>query len=121
MLTRSDLAISRSGGTTLAELAAAGLPAILLPWPKAAADHQRKNADVFAAAGAVQVIDAREVTGRLDNAIAQPLAALVRDTERRQLMSEAMQTLARPNAAWHVARMIAQLLDAKSQFRLAVG
>jgi UDP-N-acetylglucosamine--N-acetylmuramyl-(pentapeptide) pyrophosphoryl-undecaprenol N-acetylglucosamine transferase len=121
VLARSDLAISRSGGTTLAELAAAGLPAILLPWPKAAADHQRKNADVFAAAGAAHLIDAREVSGRLDNAIAQTLAALVRDAARRQLMSEAMQTLARPNAAWHVARMIAQLLEAKSQLPLTVG
>ncbi len=114
VLTRSDLAISRSGGTTLAELAAAGLPAILLPWPKAAADHQRKNADAFAAAGAAHLIDAREVTGRLDNAIARPLAALLRDAERRQLMAEGMQTLARPNAAWHVAKMIAQMLETKA-------
>jgi UDP-N-acetylglucosamine--N-acetylmuramyl-(pentapeptide) pyrophosphoryl-undecaprenol N-acetylglucosamine transferase len=121
VLARSDLAISRSGGTTLAELAAAGLPAILLPWPKAAADHQRKNADVFAAAGAARIIDAREVTGRLDNTIAQPLAALLRDAGRRQLMSEAMQTLARPNAAWHVAKMIAQTLEASAQSPAAIA
>jgi UDP-N-acetylglucosamine--N-acetylmuramyl-(pentapeptide) pyrophosphoryl-undecaprenol N-acetylglucosamine transferase len=112
VLGRSDLAISRSGGTTLAELAAAGVPAILLPWPKAAADHQRKNAEVFAAAGAAQIVDAREITGRLDNAIAEPLVALLRDPACRQLMSEAMQTLARPNAAWHVASMIAKMLEA---------
>jgi UDP-N-acetylglucosamine--N-acetylmuramyl-(pentapeptide) pyrophosphoryl-undecaprenol N-acetylglucosamine transferase len=121
VLARSDLAISRSGGTTLAELAAAGLPAILLPWPKAAADHQRKNADVFAAAGAAHVIDAREVAGRLDNAIAQPLSALIRNAERRQLMSEAMQTLARPNAAWHVATMIAQMLEAATPSPISIA
>ncbi len=121
VLGRSDLAISRSGGTTLAELAAAGVPAILLPWPKAAADHQRKNADVFSAAGAAKIIDAREITGRLDNAIAQPLAALLRDADRRQLMSESMQTLARPNAAWHVATMVAKMLEAATPSPIAVG
>jgi UDP-N-acetylglucosamine--N-acetylmuramyl-(pentapeptide) pyrophosphoryl-undecaprenol N-acetylglucosamine transferase len=121
VLGRSDLAVCRSGGTTLAELAAAGVPAILMPWPKAAADHQRKNADVFAAAGAAQIVDAREVSGRLDNAIAEPLVALLRDPARRQLMSEAMQTLARPNAAWHVATMIAKMLETTIGSIVAVG
>ena len=110
VLRQTDLAIGRSGGTTLAELAAAGVPALLLPWPKAANHHQRANAEVYAAAGAAHLLDAREVTGRLDNAIAASLAPLLRDPARREQMASAMQALARPNAAWHVAAMINQLL-----------
>ena len=52
LLAGSSLAICRAGGTTLAELSAAATPAVLLPYPHAADDHQRKNADVFVAAGA---------------------------------------------------------------------
>ena len=52
LLAGSSLAVCRAGGTTLAELAAAATPAVLLPYPHAADDHQRKNADVFVAAGA---------------------------------------------------------------------
>jgi UDP-N-acetylglucosamine--N-acetylmuramyl-(pentapeptide) pyrophosphoryl-undecaprenol N-acetylglucosamine transferase len=110
LLPGTDLAVCRSGGTTLAELAAAGVPALLLPYPNAANNHQRKNADVYAAAGAGQIIDAREVSGRLDNTIAERLAALLTDSASRQQMADAMRRLARPNAAWHVATMICQLL-----------
>jgi UDP-N-acetylglucosamine--N-acetylmuramyl-(pentapeptide) pyrophosphoryl-undecaprenol N-acetylglucosamine transferase len=110
VLQQTDLAVCRSGGTTLAELAAAGVPALLLPWPKAANNHQRANAEVYAAAGAAQMLDAREVTGRLDNAIAGWLAPLLHDPARREQMASAIQALARPNAAWHVAVMINQLL-----------
>ena len=52
LLAGSSLAICRAGGTTLAELAATATPAVLLPYPHAADDHQRKNADVFVSAGA---------------------------------------------------------------------
>jgi len=112
VLRQTDLAIGRSGGTTLAELAAAGVPALLLPWPKAANNHQRANAEVYTAAGAAEMLDAREVTGRLDNAIAGSLAPLLLDSARREQMATAIQALARPNAAWHVAAMINQLLAA---------
>jgi UDP-N-acetylglucosamine--N-acetylmuramyl-(pentapeptide) pyrophosphoryl-undecaprenol N-acetylglucosamine transferase len=115
LLGESDLAISRSGGTTLSELAAAGVPALLLPYPKAADDHQRKNADVFAAAGAAQICDAREIDGRLDNAVAEQLAVLLGDESRRREMARVMQGLARPNAAWHVATMITQMLGAETK------
>ncbi|HEV3417529.1 MAG TPA: UDP-N-acetylglucosamine--N-acetylmuramyl-(pentapeptide) pyrophosphoryl-undecaprenol N-acetylglucosamine transferase [Pirellulales bacterium] len=121
LLSATDLAVCRSGGTTLAELAAAGVPALLLPYPNAANNHQRKNADVYAAAGAGHVIDAREVSGRLDRAIAEPLAALLMDSKRRQQMANAMHGLARPNAAWHVATMISQMLAAEAPAHAAVA
>nr|MBN2277535.1 undecaprenyldiphospho-muramoylpentapeptide beta-N-acetylglucosaminyltransferase [candidate division Zixibacteria bacterium] len=52
----ADLAIARSGALTLAELEAAGLPAVLIPYPHATADHQRKNAETFESKGAAVVI-----------------------------------------------------------------
>lgn len=119
VLRRTDLAICRSGGTTLAELAAAGMPALLLPWPKAANDHQRKNADVFVATGAAALLNSRDVKGRLDTAIAEQLAPLVRDSSRRENMAAAMRGLARPDAAWHIASMISQILSAKREASLA--
>ena len=74
VLSASHLAVCRAGGTTLAELAAAGVPAILLPYPHAADDHQRKNAEVFVAAGGAVLLDEREVPGRLDDHLAAVLA-----------------------------------------------
>ena len=121
LLGASDLAVCRSGGTTLAELAAAGVPALLLPYPKAVNDHQRKNADAFAVAGAAQLLDAREVNGRLDHALAEPLATLLRDAALRQRMADAMRTMARPNAAWHIATMICQMVGAASPMQAAVA
>ncbi len=73
LLAGSSLAICRAGGTTLAELSAAATPAVLLPYPHAADDHQRKNADVFVAAGAARLLDEREIAGRLDDELAELL------------------------------------------------
>ncbi len=119
VLHHTDLAISRAGGTTLAELAAAGVPAVLLPFPHAADNHQRRNADVFAAAGAAQIVDQREVAGRLDNALAESLSGLLLDPYRRRLMSDRMHQLAHPYAAWHVATMVQQLAEAARERRAA--
>jgi UDP-N-acetylglucosamine--N-acetylmuramyl-(pentapeptide) pyrophosphoryl-undecaprenol N-acetylglucosamine transferase len=110
LLRASHLAISRAGGTTLAELAAAGVPAILLPFPKATNNHQRMNADVFAAAGACKTLDERELTGRLDNHLASALAELTTGHRLRVRMAQAITRLARPDATRHVAKSIAAIL-----------
>ncbi len=75
LLATSALAVSRAGGTTLAELAVCGVPSILVPYPHAADNHQRRNAESFVAAGAARMVDARDVEGRLDNALARACAA----------------------------------------------
>lgn len=106
----SQLAISRAGGTTLAELAASGLPAVLLPYPAATQDHQRKNADVFVAAGACRVLDEREVSDRIDNHLAQLVAELAGSPPVRVRMAQAMSRLARPDATRRVARRLMALL-----------
>jgi UDP-N-acetylglucosamine--N-acetylmuramyl-(pentapeptide) pyrophosphoryl-undecaprenol N-acetylglucosamine transferase len=96
----ADVVISRSGATTLSELAASGRPAILVPLPTSTDDHQRKNAEVVAKAGAAIVIEERELkTG----ALAEALAALLADGDRRRAMSRAARTLARPDAAARIA------------------
>jgi UDP-N-acetylglucosamine--N-acetylmuramyl-(pentapeptide) pyrophosphoryl-undecaprenol N-acetylglucosamine transferase len=114
-LARSSLAVSRAGGTTLAELSAAATPAVLLPYPHAADDHQRKNADVFAAAGAARVLDERTLTGRLDDCLAKTLEQILLDVEGRAIMAHAMRRLARPNAAAHVATLIWTVVSSQTR------
>ena len=75
-LAATDLAVCRAGGTTLAELAAAGVPAVLLPYPHAT-DDTGANARLFSAAGGCITIDEREVIGPLDDQLADMLCFLL--------------------------------------------
>lgn len=106
VLAATGLAVCRAGGTTLAELAAARVPAILLPYPHAADDHQRRNADVFSAAGAAVTLDQRELSGRLEHHLAREIARLLGRPELREQMSLAMRRLASPLAARDVAVLV---------------
>jgi UDP-N-acetylglucosamine--N-acetylmuramyl-(pentapeptide) pyrophosphoryl-undecaprenol N-acetylglucosamine transferase len=92
----ADLVVCRAGATTLAELAAAGRPSVLVPLPTAADDHQRKNAEVFRDAGAAELIEQKTLTGAL---LAERIAALVSDRSRLQAMAAAAKTFAKPDAA----------------------
>jgi UDP-N-acetylglucosamine--N-acetylmuramyl-(pentapeptide) pyrophosphoryl-undecaprenol N-acetylglucosamine transferase len=95
----ADLVIGRAGALTLAELAIVGRPAILIPLPTAADDHQSKNALAFAEAGAAIVLRQGETSpGQLGDVIAQ----LLDDRPRLLRMAEAMKGLGRPNAAQDV-------------------
>ncbi len=84
----ADVVVCRAGATTLAEVAAAGLPAVLVPLPTAANDHQRRNATVLAAAGAAEVVEQADLEPRL----APRLMALAGDRGRRAAMSAALET-----------------------------
>jgi len=98
----TDLALCRAGAITLAELAMAGLPAILVPYPFAADDHQTANANSFVTAGAaILVRDAELSADTLIRAVAHGLSS---DTERHR-MSEAVKSLARPDAAARIAEI----------------
>jgi UDP-N-acetylglucosamine--N-acetylmuramyl-(pentapeptide) pyrophosphoryl-undecaprenol N-acetylglucosamine transferase len=103
VLANSDLAISRAGGTTLAELAALGLPAILVPFPHAADNHQRLNAQWAACQGGCLLVDERPSEPSLERRLSQSLAPLLVDAVPRQRMAQAMRRLARPTAADEVA------------------
>jgi len=96
----ADLVIARAGALTLAELAIAAKPAILVPLPTAADDHQSKNAARFAEAGAAVVLDQRKA-GAED--LAAALRDVARDRDKRMAMSAAMRGLARPRAAQDIA------------------
>ena len=97
---RATCVISRAGATTLAELACAGLPAILVPLPTSAHDHQRLNAQLFANHEAALLVDqpAADGTGAKDE-LRSKLVQLLTDAERRRTTSHAIRTLAQPDAA----------------------
>ena len=109
LLRGADLALSRAGGTTLAELAALGVPAILIPYPQAARNHQRRNAAAFADCGAAEMIDECHLTARLDDRLAASVVRLASDSTLRMKMSQAMRRRARPDAARDVAAAIRTL------------
>ena len=105
-LARAHLAICRAGASTIAELAAIGRPAILIPYPYAADDHQRANAQAFAEAGGGWVILQRELRSdtlalHLENLLAEPAAL----TAAAQRASE----FGRRNAAEELARLALEL------------
>jgi UDP-N-acetylglucosamine--N-acetylmuramyl-(pentapeptide) pyrophosphoryl-undecaprenol N-acetylglucosamine transferase len=102
----TDLVVARAGALTLAELAILHVPAILIPLPTAADDHQTKNAATFAAAGAALLLPQAETTG---SRLATEVTHLLADPARRQAMSTAMSTLARPHAAAEIVDRLESL------------
>jgi UDP-N-acetylglucosamine--N-acetylmuramyl-(pentapeptide) pyrophosphoryl-undecaprenol N-acetylglucosamine transferase len=101
----ADLVLARSG-STIAELCAAGKPSVLVPLPTAADDHQRKNAEVLAGAGAAIMLLQKDVTPEV---LEQLLADLLLDGDRRRMMAEAAKGLARPGALERIAGMVLRL------------
>lgn len=103
----ADLAVCRSGALTIAELAMAGLPALLVPYPFAADDHQRANALALEAVGAARVLSSRPLS---HEALEQALCELLDEPERLQPMSNAASGQARPHAAADIIERCATLL-----------
>ena len=103
---RADLLVCRSGASTVAEIAAAGKPAIFVPFPRAADDHQRVNAEAFAHAGAAVVVEESKLEGVW---LAETIATLLSDPLRLQRMSAAARSLAHPDAAREIAAMAARV------------
>ncbi|MGH8271402.1 MAG: undecaprenyldiphospho-muramoylpentapeptide beta-N-acetylglucosaminyltransferase [Gammaproteobacteria bacterium] len=108
----ADFAIARAGALTLAELAAVGLPAVLVPFPAAVDDHQTANARVFESAGAAWLmaqtaLDADSLAALLDRLAASGREGLVE-------MAERARRLARPDAAARVARAVLEAAEAAS-------
>ncbi len=93
---RADLIIGRAGATTVAELAIAGKPAIFIPYPFAADNHQELNAREMADKGAALMFKQSELTSEK---LAEALRPLLGDPVRRARMGAAMKALARPGAA----------------------
>jgi UDP-N-acetylglucosamine--N-acetylmuramyl-(pentapeptide) pyrophosphoryl-undecaprenol N-acetylglucosamine transferase len=104
----ADLIVCRSGASTVAEVAAAGKPAIFVPLPTAADDHQRKNAESLVGQGAAWMIPEAELTpDRLVSVIAQAFG----DRVRLAQVGEKARTLAHPDAAQRIAKMAVELIS----------
>src|SRR5207253_1950090 len=107
----SDLVVSRSGAGAVFELAAAGRPSILAPYPFAADQHQLLNAEACERAGAAQVILDKDMTG-------ERLFEAVRDAAGRlEAMGSAARKLARPGAAKRAADLLEEFIDSRAQVR----
>jgi UDP-N-acetylglucosamine--N-acetylmuramyl-(pentapeptide) pyrophosphoryl-undecaprenol N-acetylglucosamine transferase len=113
----SDLVVCRAAGTTLAELALAGVPAILVPYPPAI-DYQMANSEVFAAGGAATIIDETDLDRPLEAELAERLEPLLRDDTLRKKMAAQMRSFACPDAAANVTQAIHRILGGSS-LRLA--
>ena len=99
----ADVILARSGAGTVAELAAAGKPSVLVPFPQAADDHQRRNAEVLAeASAAVMILEAELTPERL----LRELSVLLASPDRLSAMSQAARKLAHPRATEEIAAMV---------------
>lgn len=92
---QAGLVVSRAGATTLAELTALGKPAILVPFPFAADDHQRKNAEALVAGNAARMLLEEGLSAAT---LAREIETIMNDLELRQRMGRAARTLAKPEA-----------------------
>jgi UDP-N-acetylglucosamine--N-acetylmuramyl-(pentapeptide) pyrophosphoryl-undecaprenol N-acetylglucosamine transferase len=104
---RADLIICRAGATTSAELVAAGKAAIMIPFPQAADDHQRKNAEALQAAGAARMILQQELTGER---LAKEIGQLVKAPAELTRMEAASRKLARGDAAAATVDLMEELI-----------
>lgn len=102
-----DLVLCRAGATSLAELAAVGCPALLIPFPHAADDHQTHNAKSLVDAGAAVMLRERELDG--DRLVAEVLA-LLGDRNKLAIMREQMLAAAKPRAAANIYAALAELV-----------
>jgi len=106
-LAAADLVVARAGATSIAEITALGLPAVVVPYPYATDDHQTKNARTMVAHGAAELVADSDLDGERFGDI---IVAILGDASRRATMSDASRALGRPDAAdrvVHLARVAA--------------
>jgi UDP-N-acetylglucosamine--N-acetylmuramyl-(pentapeptide) pyrophosphoryl-undecaprenol N-acetylglucosamine transferase len=109
---KADLLLCRSGASTVAEVTAAGKPAMFVPFPRAADDHQRRNAEALAAHGAALLIPEPELT---HERLVEAVARLLNDPAARQKMAGAAKAMSHENAAAVIAGIAARLAGAATQ------
>ncbi|XFA71964.1 undecaprenyldiphospho-muramoylpentapeptide beta-N-acetylglucosaminyltransferase [Thermosynechococcaceae cyanobacterium Okahandja] len=103
LLHRADLVISRAGASALTELTLTGTPALLIPYPYAAEDHQTVNAEVFVAAGAAEMIPQAQLTG---DRLGQIILEWLGQPQKLRTMAANAQRLAIPDSAQQVAALV---------------
>ena len=107
VMAAADLVICRAGASTIGELTALGKPAILVPSPFVAANHQYKNAKVLADRGGVELVEEKDCTGE---GLYRTAIGLLADGSRRAAMGKALKELAAPNAAYDIYENLMALL-----------
>jgi UDP-N-acetylglucosamine--N-acetylmuramyl-(pentapeptide) pyrophosphoryl-undecaprenol N-acetylglucosamine transferase len=109
----ADLAISRSGASSCAELTASGIPSILFPYPFHKDLHQRANATVLANAGAAIVLEDEKDRKKNADKLRPAVESLLYDVDKRRAMSESARKLGKPAAADCVAKSIVAMISAE--------
>lgn len=109
---KADLIVCRAGATTVAELAAAGRPALMIPFPQAADDHQRRNAEAVERAGAGRLILQSELTGER---LAHEMLQLIHDPQKLKQMAAQSRHLARRDAAARVVDLAISISNLRSE------
>ena len=99
----ADVALARSGASTLAELACFGVPSLLVPYPSAADDHQTKNAEIFDKAGAGILVKETDLS---PEKLASTVGLILKDDKKRANMKAAARKLAHDDAAEQIAKII---------------
>lgn len=107
---RAHLVVCRAGATTVAELTACGRPALLIPYPHAAADHQSANARALASKGAALMLDQKEVTG---TRLAAIISGLLQEPEELASMARIAGSLGRKGAAGRIIEICRQLMESQ--------
>lgn len=102
----ADLLVCRSGASTVAEVTAAGKPALFVPFAGAADNHQLKNAELLAKNKAAVVIEEKDLNSAR---FTEEIVALLNDKTRLRAMSDAAKGLSHPNAAGHIAELAAKI------------
>jgi UDP-N-acetylglucosamine--N-acetylmuramyl-(pentapeptide) pyrophosphoryl-undecaprenol N-acetylglucosamine transferase len=103
---RADLLLCRSGASTVAEIMAAAKPAIFVPFPRAADDHQKRNAEALERAGAAVMVEERRLNRE---SLVEIVGTLLCDPGRRAKMAQVAHTFAHAHAATEIANMAARL------------
>ena len=106
----ADLAVSRAGGSSLAELASMRLPAVLIPYPAATDEHQLHNARAYVEAGAAVLLEQKGADGR---AVASKLVPILADRARLEGMRKALDRFDHAHAAELIAERMLALMDAR--------
>ena len=104
---RAHLILSRSGATTVAEEAAAGKPALLVPFAAATDEHQRRNAEAMAAARAAVMLTETDLDA--PGKLLETLTGLLKDPGRLAAMATAAKAQAHPGAAERIADRLAEM------------
>jgi UDP-N-acetylglucosamine--N-acetylmuramyl-(pentapeptide) pyrophosphoryl-undecaprenol N-acetylglucosamine transferase len=112
LYSQADLVLARAGATSLAELSVMGLPAVLIPYPYAADDHQAKNAEYYVAGGGAVMYRESELDAEL---LGKIIWQLLRDTDKLKRMAVAMENMGQSEATRRILDSCMDLIGKKSE------